>query len=46
MTDAPGPRGIGWKAQIPPSSRYLSGGQPHSLRGIENASVLLTILLR
>ena len=25
---------------------YLSGGQPHSLRGIEDASVLLTILLR
>ncbi len=25
---------------------YLSGGQPHSLRGLEDASVLLTILLR
>ncbi len=25
---------------------YLSGGQPHSLRGVENSSVLLTILLR
>ena len=25
---------------------YLSGGQPHLLRGIEDASVLLTILLR
>ena len=24
---------------------YLSGGQPHSLSGIEDASVLLTILL-
>jgi quercetin dioxygenase-like cupin family protein len=24
---------------------YLSGGQPHSLRGVENASVLITILL-
>ncbi len=25
---------------------YLSGGTPHSLRGIEDASALLTILLR
>jgi quercetin dioxygenase-like cupin family protein len=25
---------------------YLAGGQPHSLRGIEDAAVLLTILLR
>jgi len=25
---------------------YLSGGQPHALRGLEDASVLLTILLR
>ena len=25
---------------------YLSGGQQHSLRGIEDSSVLLTILLR
>ncbi len=25
---------------------YLAGGQPHSLRGIQDASVLLTILLR
>ena len=25
---------------------YLSGGQPHTIRGIEDSSVLLTILLR
>ncbi len=25
---------------------YLAGNEPHSLRGIENASVLVTILLR
>ncbi len=25
---------------------FLSGGQPHTLRGLEDASVLLTILLR
>ena len=25
---------------------FLSGNEPHSLRGIENASLLVTILLR
>lgn len=25
---------------------YLTGGTPHSLRGVENASVLVTIVLR
>ena len=31
---------------VPGQLLYLAAGAPHALRGVENASVLLTILLR